>query len=161
MKYGYKLLSIFIYAFALCLLPGLQYVSAQEDFEYDFLIVEEESPAVSSEITPQEELQNMQKQLSELEYYLSDLKAKEVRALAAIPAGIKNKKFNSVAEKAGYYKKVSNEYTERLSNDELSNSDIRISQNLIILADLYATQQSIALLKKEIAAKKQNLKTAP
>ncbi|MCL2144663.1 MAG: hypothetical protein FWH43_04120 [Endomicrobia bacterium] len=132
-----------------CFLFACEAVFAQEDFEYEFLKIEAESEAESERDIHDEDLRNLHRQLEELEYYRSDLKAQESKALAALPANLK-KKFNTSSEKAAYYKKLSKEYTDKLANDELSASDIKISQNLITLSELYTTEESIKAVKKEL-----------
>lgn len=124
-------------------------VFAQEDYEEDFMRIEFEA-----EETPKDELQSMQSRLSELEFYYSELKAQEVPALRGVPASMKNKKFKTVSEKAKYYKDLADEYAGKLANEELSKSDIKVSQNLMILSELYETQQAVSKLKQELEKKK-------
>ncbi|MCL1971647.1 MAG: hypothetical protein FWG57_01490 [Endomicrobia bacterium] len=127
-------------------------VCAQEFFGYEeFLKVESESEPAIEQDANDKELRDLRRQLEDLEYYRSDLKAQESAALAALPASMKTKKFQNSAEKAEYYKKLSIEYTNKLANEQLSKSDIKISQNLITLAELYTTEESIKTVKKEIA----------
>ena len=131
-------------------------VFAQEDYDgYEgFLKVEAESEADAERDIHDDQLRNMRAQLNELEYYKSELKAQEAKALASIPAAIKNKKFKTAAEKAAYYKKLSAEYTDKLANENLSEKDIKISQNLITLFELYSTEETIKNIKKEIEKRK-------
>jgi len=130
--------------------------SAQEYLGYEeFLKVEPESEAAIEKDTDDKELRDLRRQLEDLEYYRSDLKAQEAAALAALPASMKTKTFQNSAEKAEYYKKLSIEYTNKLANEQLSGRDIKISQNLITLAELYTTEESIKAVKKEIGKRSQ------
>ena len=133
----------------LCSLFAVSGVFAQENKAEDFMYIEFENEPVAV----QDEMQSLQSSLSELEYYFSELKAQEIKALNVIPEKIKNKKFKSTAEKAAHYKKVSNEYISKFSNDELNKQDIKISENLAILSELYTTEVMIQSLKKEIKDK--------
>ncbi|MDR1195510.1 MAG: hypothetical protein LBL00_03435 [Endomicrobium sp.] len=152
MKVNSKILKNGVTAAVFCVLFCFCAAFAQEDYDEEFLRIEFEA-----EEMPKDELQNMKNQLAELEYYFSELKAQETKALAAIPANLKNKKFKSSAEKIEYYKKLSDEYSKKLANDQLSKNDIKVSQNLRILSELYSVTESIKSLKKEIS-KKQSVK---
>jgi hypothetical protein len=152
MKIYSKFLKTGVTASVFCVLFCFCPAFAQEDYDENFMRVEFEA-----EETPKDELQNMKNRLADLEYYFSELKAQETKALAALPSSLKNKKFKSQTEKIEYYKKLSDGYVKKLADGQPGKNDIKISQNLRILSELYSVAESIKSLKKEIS-KKQSVK---
>lgn len=123
--------------------------SADQYAAADITISDEQMDLYGNVEQPEESIaEDIPMTVEEIEKKLAVMKEKESGYLNSLPNEIKNKKFDSTADKALYFGELAETYSEKINEGTITEKEKQIFESVANLASIYSMEETLKYLKK-------------